>query len=106
MYDCGHHGKKDHPSSAFNSDNPGRFWTVLAQEWPLRAPNEFTDLLCQRCPEALVILANFTVLFHLARGFWCIGDAGKVLFKCVAGHLGEYWTDWLEWPMRMLADET
>jgi len=75
---------------------------IAVQEWPVRVPGGYIDLLAQQRPEALVVLAYYSVLLHRARDFWIVGEAGSFLIRAIGQHLGAYWADWLEWPNRML----
>lgn len=43
---------------------------IVVQEWPVRLPVGYVDLLEQRRPEVLVILAYYGVLLHRARDYW------------------------------------
>lgn len=65
--------------------------------WPVLVENEFTDLLEQRRPEALVVLAHFAVLLHWHREIWVFGAGGRSVVECVSGYLGSAWGSWLEW---------
>ncbi|OQU97890.1 hypothetical protein CLAIMM_03760 [Cladophialophora immunda] len=75
---------------------------MAVQEWLVRVPMDFVDLVSQRRPEALIILAYYAVLLHRARGFWAIGGAGRFLIRSISSYLGEYWLQWLEWPNEVL----
>ncbi|KAK4041123.1 hypothetical protein C8A01DRAFT_15091 [Parachaetomium inaequale] len=82
------------------ADTNRRF--VVIQEWPVRVAASYVDLLDQRRPEALVILAYYGVLLLQARDYWAVGDAGSYLIRSVSKHLGTYWADWLKWPNTIL----
>ncbi|KAI1128028.1 hypothetical protein F5Y10DRAFT_241658 [Nemania abortiva] len=69
-----------------------------ATAWPIIIPAEFLDLLRQRRPEALVILAHYAVLMHLARDFWIFGSGGQLLICSISSYLGTFWAQWLAWP--------
>ncbi|KAI1329074.1 hypothetical protein F5Y16DRAFT_367348 [Xylariaceae sp. FL0255] len=75
---------------------------AVVQEWLVRVPMDFVDLIGQRRPEALIILAHYAVLLHHARGFWAVGSAGRFLIQSITSYLGEYWFKWLEWPNEIL----
>lgn len=85
------------------SEASGNRRFIAVQEWPVRVPKVYIDLLAQRRPEALAILAYYAVLAHRARDFWIVGDAGRFLIQSITQHLGAYWADWLEWPKCVLA---
>ncbi len=70
--------------------------------WLITLSSEFTDLLDQRKPEAMVILAYYAVLLHKRRGSWIVGDAGIQLFRCVNQYLGSVWQGWMVWPLSIL----
>ncbi|KAF6817794.1 Upc2 protein [Colletotrichum sojae] len=65
----------------------------------------FIDVLKQRRPEALVILAYYGVLLHWSREFWVFHDAGQYLIRSISAHLGDYWSEWLTFPNSVLEDE-
>jgi Fungal Zn(2)-Cys(6) binuclear cluster domain/Fungal specific transcription factor domain len=66
--------------------------------WLVTSAPEFTDLLGERKPEALVILAYYAVLLHKRHECWVIGDAGARLFHHINQYLGPRWRTWLAWP--------
>uniref|UniRef100_A0A8H7MZL7 Zn(2)-C6 fungal-type domain-containing protein n=1 Tax=Bionectria ochroleuca TaxID=29856 RepID=A0A8H7MZL7_BIOOC len=70
------------------------------QQWPVRISTEYIQLLQQRRPEALVVLAYYGVLLHYAREYWAVGHSGRVLVSSISSHLGDYWADWLAWPQQ------
>lgn len=71
-------------------------------EWPVRVPIEYIQLVHQRRPEALLVLAHYAVLLHMARDYWAVGDVGAFIIRSVSDHLGDYWAAWLEWPNQCL----
>jgi hypothetical protein len=76
---------------------PGLIWT-----WPILLPGNFTRLLMERRPEALIILCHYAVLLHRRRRIWLVGNAGQMLIVEITQFLGTYWKDWLDWPNQML----
>jgi hypothetical protein len=73
---------------------PGRTVHVVLA-WPMLIPQPFIDLIEQRRPEALVILAHYAALLCSCSGFWVLGDTGASLARLITRHLGAYWEDWL-----------
>lgn len=84
------------------TESPQSRHIAIVQEWPVRVPQNYINLLAQRRPEALVILAYYSVLLHRAQDYWFVGGAGSFLIRSISDHLGPYWANWLEWPNRML----
>lgn len=78
--------------------------TSMTHTWPVTLTEEYTGLLAQRKPEALVILAYFGVLLHHHRQSWFFGDGGRFLIESITGYLGPYWEKWLVWPNEVLKE--
>lgn len=70
--------------------------TVFA--WLMTSSSEYLDLLDERRPEALILLAYYAVVLHRRRGSWVIGDAGEYVLGSIASYLGPRWDSWLTWP--------
>ncbi|KAI9745400.1 MAG: hypothetical protein M1818_000934 [Claussenomyces sp. TS43310] len=78
------------------SDGPPNISVVTA--WPITISAEYTELLHERKPEALVVMAYFSILLHGRRAFWAVGDAGRFLLTAIEEYLGEEWVEWLAVP--------
>jgi hypothetical protein len=74
--------------------------------WPVLVTSEYTELLTQRRPEALMILAYYAVLLYQHRELWVLGDAGQFLIESITSYLGTYWDKWLAWPYDIIAAST
>ncbi|KXH62955.1 Upc2 protein [Colletotrichum salicis] len=71
-----------------NTEIPiGRRYSTV-QEWSTRVPTEYVNLLDQRRPEALVVLAYWGVLLHKARECWAFGGAGRTIVRSITAYLG------------------
>ncbi|KAI9727801.1 MAG: hypothetical protein M1834_007948 [Cirrosporium novae-zelandiae] len=79
-------------NSMFTFRNPRR---VIA--WPITVSAEYTELLAQREPVALIILAHYAILLDNYREYWAIGTAGQLLLSSIEVYLGQPWEDWLVW---------
>ncbi|OQD82366.1 hypothetical protein PENANT_c022G04355 [Penicillium antarcticum] len=66
--------------------------------WLVVVPSRYIDLLAEKQPEALVILAHFGALLHLHRGIWALGDSGSYVIDSVSSYLDQTWNIWLKWP--------
>ena len=78
--------------------------THKAFSWLVTASEGYLDLLDQRRPEALVLLAHFAVLLHRRNKSWVIGDAGSRLLRHIRTYLGQRWDKWLEWPSQVIGE--
>ncbi|KAK1757914.1 hypothetical protein QBC47DRAFT_296147 [Echria macrotheca] len=80
---------------------PSRYLVIYS--WSVAAPPEWTELLVQRRPEAIVVLAYFGVILHWSRNIWAVGEAGSYLINSVARHLGPDWEPYLAYPLSVLS---
>lgn len=74
----------------------------IAMAWPSVITPDFIELLEQRQPISLVILAHWAMLLHMDREFWVFGDAGRFMIVSLSKYLGPYWQDWLAVPEHIL----
>lgn len=65
---------------------------------------EFNELLVQKRPEALAILAHYAILLHWSRQLWVIKDGGEFLIKAIVKYLGSYWEPWMAYPLSVIAE--
>lgn len=75
---------------------------VLA--WLNLISKEFINLLGERIPEALLILAYYAEMLHTFRDYWVFGAAGEYLIKGLVARLGASWTRWLKRPLAVLSE--
>jgi len=74
----------EHPSSLIH--------LILA--WPALISESFIQLIEQRRPEGLIILAHYAAMLACS-GFWVFASSGEALERLIARHLGSFWADWL-----------
>lgn len=79
--------------------------TYILLNWAHEVPSGYPDLLRQRSPEALIILAHWAWLLHQESDFWAYGSAGRNLIEAIAEHLGSYWARWLSKLTNALKNE-
>lgn len=72
--------------------------TNTAFSWLIASSPEYTKLLDEQRPEALVLLAYYTVVLHRRRKSWIVGDSGKAVLNMILSYLGHRWEPWLAWP--------
>lgn len=90
-------------SSLFNLQN-GNSSPRMVTSWPITLSVEYAELLTQRRPGSLVVLAYYSVMLHKCRESWAVGSAGNFLLDVVGTCLGEDWGSWLEWPRSKLIE--
>ncbi|KAI0506334.1 hypothetical protein F5B22DRAFT_456441 [Xylaria bambusicola] len=74
----------------------------LVLAWPVRISTEYLQLLRERLPEALVIMAYWAVLLHQERDFWVFGEGGRFLIEAISKYLGDYWAKWMAIPKQLI----
>jgi hypothetical protein len=81
--------------------------TVLATfVWPINLAPRFLDLLSEKQPEAMVILAHYCVLIHWSEnkheGNWFIAGWAAYMLETISDSIPEVWQQQLEWPISMI----
>ena len=73
------------------------FATLL---WTTIVPARFCEMVEERCPQALLIVAVYCVLLKRTGQVWWIKGKAEDLLRAVKRELGsEEWNEWLEWPI-------
>lgn len=87
-----HHGQQNPQESEFDNIR-------LAFLWPIQAPAAYFELLGQRRPVALVVLAHYALLFKRACGnmWWTMPPPRKIM-SAVSGALPPEYHKWISWP--------
>ena len=80
--------------------------TYSAFTWLVTTPLRYGELLEERRPEALALLAWFSVVLHYHRHSWIVGDSGRYLFDLIDAYLGTRWEAWLSWPRSQVYSDT
>lgn len=70
--------------------------------WLHFAPDEYFELLQQRQPPALLIFAYLGTLFHGLNDYWFMEGWGRSMVDVANELLGEYWSQWMGWPKRVV----
>lgn len=68
--------------------------------WLYKLSDHFLELLSQKKPEALVILAHFSVLLKQLDDRWWINGWSTRLISQIYRALGEEYRLWIVWPIR------
>jgi len=68
--------------------------------FPKQDSTHFSQLLKRRSPQALIVLAYYTVLLDLLDARWWIRGWGRSVLTDILGSLGDEWKSWVEWPVQ------
>lgn len=74
--------------------------------FPYLVQKGFIDLVQERQPRALVILAHYFGLLTRFKYIWFIGDTGSREIRAIRAVLSEEWQKLMAWPLQMLAEES
>ena len=75
----------------------------LAVVWMMTTPAEFTQLLTERQPQAMVVLAYVAPLLHYRRNCWAIGNVAARLMWAIEDKIPPQWQQWLAWPKAVVS---
>jgi hypothetical protein len=71
--------------------------------WTTIIPRRFCEMVEERCPQALILVAVYCVLLKRLDEFWWIRGKAESLMGAVRRELPVgMWDYWLEWPLREL----
>jgi hypothetical protein len=75
-------------------------WLVFS--WPVLVSQRYIDLMSERNPEALVVLAHFCVMLNMLNSLWFMeGCAVRILDQC-RRDLDDEWLPYIQWPLSVL----
>jgi hypothetical protein len=78
---------EDYPTSAY-----------LIDQWVVKLPPVFKDMLVERRPIALIILAYWAVLTSINPRPWHLKGLAEVLIARIETILGDEWAEFIRWP--------
>ncbi len=67
--------------------------------WPGTVSQEYIELVYDRRPEALVILAHYCVLLKQIHWIWYLKDVGLNMLAAIQRELDAKWRPWIQWPL-------
>jgi hypothetical protein len=70
--------------------------------WPIRAPEVYLQMVNNKQPEALILLAHYCLLLNKVDKFWWMRGMSRHLLQTIHRTLGEKWESWISWPLRDL----
>ena len=89
--------QQDHPQ-----DKSG---LAILLTWPLKLHPRFVEMLSERHPMALIILAHMVVILQSVNQVWWLSGWGARLLEAITGHLKDEFRMWLMWPMDCIRSE-
>lgn len=74
----------------------------LAFLWPVMIPQHFLDMIHDRKPEALVLLAFYCTILHHLNDYWWLSGWGRHIVENIRAELNDSLRDWVDWPSRVV----
>ncbi|THX09116.1 hypothetical protein D6D13_06149, partial [Aureobasidium pullulans] len=74
----------------------------LVDAWSVTLPTVYREMLEERKPVALVILAYYAVLISLTPEVWHLDGWPTLLINRIADILGPEWSEFLSWPQEII----
>lgn len=67
--------------------------------WMALIPEAFVQLIEERVPGALLLIAHYCVLLKRLENMWWVKGKAENLLETVRATLGDGWERWLNWPI-------
>lgn len=85
---------------------PGEYPTSthLIDQWAVKLPAVFKDMLVERRPIALIILAYWAVLTSMNPRPWHLRGLAEVLIARIETILGDEWAEFIRWPKERVSE--
>jgi len=74
----------------------------IALAWPIRVPERFLAMVNNMDPEALILLAHYSLLLNKVDNVWFMHGMGGHLLRSIQQRLGKEWESWIAWPLQDL----
>jgi hypothetical protein len=74
----------------------------VALTWPIRVPERFLAMVNQLEPEALILLAHYSIILNKVDDVWFMHGMSGHLLRSIQQRLGKEWESWIAWPLQDL----
>jgi hypothetical protein len=81
-----------------STNSVSTLWTTV-HLWPVRVSEDYIDLLRDRNPGALILLAHYCILLRRLDSQWYSFKYSQRLLLRIYSQLDLEWRQWLDWPM-------
>jgi hypothetical protein len=70
--------------------------------WPIKVPAAFLAMVQELRPEALIVLAHYSLLLNKAESVWFMQGMSRRLLQTIHKKIGKEWESWIAWPLQEL----
>jgi hypothetical protein len=71
---------------------------ALLKIWIHFISDRYIELLSERQPGSLIILAHYAVLLHRSAHYWYLEGVAEQLLSIANAFVPKEWISWLDWP--------
>ncbi|KAE8445871.1 hypothetical protein EG329_012794 [Mollisiaceae sp. DMI_Dod_QoI] len=75
---------------------------LVVYGWPIQVPEAFFTMVKEQKPEALIVLAHYSLLLNKVDQLWYIKGMSRRLLKTIHSKLGKEWESWITWLFQNL----
>ncbi|KAH8894577.1 hypothetical protein GQ53DRAFT_762659 [Thozetella sp. PMI_491] len=75
---------------------------LVVLSWPVHIPEAFLAMVKEQKPEALVLLAHYSLILNKVDHLWYMRGMSRRLLKLIHGKIGKQWESWIAWPLQNL----
>jgi hypothetical protein len=85
-------------SFAVAAASPEQPSDALLKIWIHFVSDLYVELLTERQPGSLIILAHYAVLVHRSKRYWYLDGVAEQILNITDAFVPTEWKTWLEWP--------
>ncbi|RDW83519.1 hypothetical protein BP5796_05010 [Coleophoma crateriformis] len=75
---------------------------LVVYGWPIKVPEAFFAMVKGQKPEALVLLAHYSLLLNRVDHLWYMHGMSRSLLRTIHRKIGKEWESWIAWPLQNL----
>ncbi|KAE9368775.1 hypothetical protein N431DRAFT_307463, partial [Stipitochalara longipes BDJ] len=75
---------------------------LVVYAWPIKVPEAFFAMVKGQKPEALVVLAHYSLLLNKVDQLWYMQGMSRRLLHTIHGKIEKEWERWITWPLQEL----
>lgn len=75
---------------------------TILYAWPIKVPEAFLNMVRELRPEALIVLAHYSLMLNKANQIWFMQGMSRRLLKTIHNKIGKEWESWIAWPLQEL----
>ncbi|KAI8623723.1 hypothetical protein F5Y19DRAFT_492025 [Xylariaceae sp. FL1651] len=75
---------------------------LVVYSWPIQVPEAFLVMVKEQKPEALVLLAHYSLLLNMVDQLWYMQGMSRRLLQTIHRRIGKEWESWIIWLLQNL----